>query len=141
MAAQKSAGAWGSAAALTALTLGVFFFAKDSGPFAPVKRLHEAAQAGAPPSAATFSSESTEEAKSALLAQVAGLMRQSTAVSLEGLVIDGRNAGVLMVYRRRNGALWAIRFICQTGPQGWRVMADETLSLNMQRVVLPLGDN
>jgi hypothetical protein len=141
MAAQNSAGAWGSAAALTALTLGVFFFAKDSGPFAPVKRLHEAAQAGAAPSAATFSAESTEEAKAALLSQVSGLMRQSTAMSLEGLAIEGRDAAVLMVYRRRNGALWAIRFVCATGPQGWRVRADETLRLNLQQAGLPLGDN
>lgn len=141
MAARNSTEVWGPAIALTVLTLGVFFFAKDSGPFAPVKRLHEAAQSGAPLSAATFSETSTEEAKMELQRIVAGLMRQSATVSLEGIKVSRQGAEVLMVYRLRNGALWAIRFVCGTGPQGWRIFADETLRLNNSQDVAPLGDN
>lgn len=118
---------YGSAFALSLLTLTVFAFSKDTGPESAVRRYQQAIAAGDMQGAANFASGS-QEYSGWLSAQVRDILRYSRRIQLGGVKKNGREAFVDVVYELpQAGNMMAIRFVVKKPNLKWKVDTEETV--------------
>jgi hypothetical protein len=139
MSRERVRSAWGTAAALSALTLTVFFLAKDSGPFYPVKELHELAQRKPEALEFLFTPGSRPGEIEAILRDVRRVTAQADQVRLAQVAAAEGGSIVTMSYWTRTGSVWHIQFFCVPTRNGWRIDARSTIERAMSRLPALLG--
>lgn len=120
-----------TAACLTALTLAVFAYSKDTGPESSVRRLHQAAAAGNYQQfKAVVAASTPDETTKVLYASLRNLMAGSVDVRLGRVTTEGRTAYVDVAYLSSvPGRVSTVRWVVVKPDLRWRVDARATLTL------------